>query len=73
MKHLWKMVEKGEKRGKNIKHTLAGNISNSFEIDDEDNYFTTEVLMPLSHYYENRAPVFRDADQKEDIKVVITL
>jgi hypothetical protein len=24
-------------------------------------------------YYENRAPVFRDADQKEDIKVVITL
>ena len=56
MKHLWKMVEKGEKRGKNIKHTLAGNISNSFEIDDEDNYFTNEVLMPLSHYYENRAP-----------------
>ena len=24
-------------------------------------------------YYENRAPVFRDANQKEDIKVVITL
>jgi len=56
MKHLWKMVEKGEKRGTSIKHSLAGNISTSFEIDDKDNYFTTEVLMPLCSYYENKAP-----------------
>ena len=56
MKHLWKMVEKGEKRGTSMKHTLIGNISNSFAIDDEDNYLTTEVLMPLCSHYENQAP-----------------
>ena len=56
MKHLWKMVEKGEKRGKDVKHTLAGNISKSFAIGDEDNYLTTEVLMPLCNYYDNKAP-----------------
>ena len=56
MKHLWKMVEKGEKRGINMKQTLAGNISNSFAIDDKDNYFTTEVLLPLCSYYENQVP-----------------
>ena len=56
MKHLWKMVEKGEKRGTDIKHTLAGNISTSFAIDDKDNYFTTEVLFPLCNLYDNRVP-----------------
>ena len=56
MKHLWKMVEKGEKRGKCVKNSLAGNISNSFAIDDTNHYFTTEVLLPLAQYYENKTP-----------------
>tara|TARA_R100001443_G_scaffold5929_1_gene14727 strand:+ start:198 stop:896 length:699 start_codon:yes stop_codon:yes gene_type:complete len=56
IKHLWKMVKKGEENYKSAKKYLVGNISNSFDIQDEDNYLTTEVLMPLCNYYENKAP-----------------
>ena len=54
MKHLWKMVEKGEKRGIDMKPTLEGNISTSFTIDDTNHYFTSEVLLPLAQLYQNR-------------------
>ena len=56
MKYLWKIVKKGEERGTDMKHTLAGNISTSFALDDENHYFTSEVLMPLTRHYENVFP-----------------
>ena len=56
MKHLWKMVEKGEKKGTDMKYTLAGNISTSFLLDDENHYFSSEVLVPLARHYENVFP-----------------
>ena len=49
MKHLWKMVEKGEKRGIDMKPTLEGNISTSFALNDEDNYFTQDASSVLSN------------------------
>ena len=56
MKHLWKIVKKGEERGTDMKHTLAGNISTSFALDDENHYFTNEVLIQLTRHYENVFP-----------------
>ena len=56
MKYLWKIVKKGEEGGRDMKHTLAGNISTSFELDDENHYFTSEVLMPLAQHYEKVFP-----------------
>jgi len=56
MKYLWKIVKKGEEKGKDMKHALAGNISTSFALDDENYHFTSEVLMPLARHYENVFP-----------------
>ena len=41
MKHLWKSIEEGEKKPQCMKNSLAGNISTSFALNDEDNYFVT--------------------------------
>ncbi len=51
IKYLWETVEKGEERGKCMKSTLAGNISTSFALNDENNYFYHEVLEPLINVY----------------------
>ena len=56
MKYLWKIVKKGEERGRDMKPSLAGNISTSFALEDENYYFTSEVLMPLTRHYENVFP-----------------
>ena len=56
MKYLWKIVKKGEEKGTNMKHALAGNISTSFALDDENYYFTSEVLIPLARHYDNVFP-----------------
>ena len=42
---LWKRIKESKKN--NFKHTLAGNISESFEIEDTNNYFLKEVLSKL--------------------------
>ena len=46
---LWKRIKESKK--KNMKHTLAGNISQSFEIEDTNNYFLKEVLSKLVAQY----------------------
>ncbi len=42
---LWKRIKESKKN--NFKHTLAGNISQSFEIEDTKDYFLKEVLSKL--------------------------
>ena len=44
---LWKMINKSTK--KNFKDNLAGNISQSYPIDDDGNYFFKKVLYPLTN------------------------
>ena len=44
---LWKMINKSAK--KNFKDNLAGNISQSYPIDDDGNYFFKKVLYPLTN------------------------
>ena len=56
MKYLWKTVKEGEERAEDVKHTLAGNISTSFALNDKDNYFSHEVLLPLARHYERIVP-----------------
>ena len=46
---LWQSIEKG---GKDVKHELAGNISKSFQLkDDEDDTFFNSVLFPHVEMY----------------------
>ena len=51
VEYLWKIVKKGEEKNVDMKHTLAGNISKSFKIEDEDHYFQNEICLPLAHEY----------------------
>ena len=47
---LWKRIE--ERKTDTFKHSLAGNISGSYEIEDKDDYFFKEVLSPhITSYY----------------------
>ncbi len=41
---LWMILKEGKKKGDSHKGHLAGNISNSFTIDDKQNYFFENVL-----------------------------
>ena len=41
---LWMILKESKKKGDNHKGHLAGNISNSFTIDDKQNYFFENVL-----------------------------
>ena len=45
--YLWKIIRKGEEANDNYKQRLAGNVSNSLGIIDEDDYFQKTVLFPL--------------------------
>ena len=46
VEYLWKIIRKGEEEKDGYKHRLAGNVSNSFGIIDEDDYFQNKVLLP---------------------------
>ena len=46
---LWKRIDKSKKES--AKKTLAGNISQSYSITDENNYFFEKVLYPLCMEY----------------------
>ena len=48
---LWERIDKQKKE--TYKGELAGNISRSFEIEDEGDYFFNEVLFPHAEMYRN--------------------
>ena len=51
VEYLWKIVKKGEEKNVDMKSTLAGNISQSFRLEDENYYFQNEICLPLAHKY----------------------
>ena len=52
--YLWKIVKKAKDKAVCAKYTLAGNISNSYRLIDENDYFFNELLKPLIKlYFEN--------------------
>ena len=46
MDFLWKMIDKSTKD--DMKSNLAGNISKSYSLEDDEDYFFKNVLLPLS-------------------------
>ena len=58
---LSKIVKKGEENYKSSKDSLVGNISNSFDIEDEDGWFYGNILSPtLDYYMKCNKKVFED-------------
>ena len=47
--HLWKCIDD---KGKNIKGTLVGNMSASYQFVDKDNWFWSNTIAPLCQSYE---------------------
>mgnify|MGYP001461409266 FL=1 len=43
--YLWKCIEEAKKENYSVKNTLAGHITNSFEMFDEDDWFFDNVLV----------------------------
>ena len=57
--YLWKMIEKSNLTNIEHKSSLIGNISKSFKLADENNYFYKEVCVPLTMK-------FRDLNEGRD-------
>jgi len=53
---LWKMINKSTKE--NMKSNLAGNISKSYSLEDDENYFFKNVLLPLTNHWVNNNGTF---------------
>ena len=49
--YLWRRID--ERKTDTFKHSLAGNISGSYEIEDKDDYFFNEVLKKQVDAYYN--------------------
>tara|TARA_B100000131_G_scaffold13012_1_gene13453 strand:+ start:805 stop:1482 length:678 start_codon:yes stop_codon:yes gene_type:complete len=47
--YLWKQIK--NHKNKNHKYRLVGNISESYALEDENNYFQNEVIRPLATAY----------------------
>ena len=47
---LWKRIDKSKKES--AKKTLAGNISQSYSITDENNFFFGKVLYLLQNFFD---------------------
>ena len=59
VEYLWKIIRKGEEANDNYKQRLAGNVSNSLGIIDEDDFFQNRVLIP-------QVKIFRDNNGGSD-------
>ena len=45
--HLWKMIRRAENEKEEYKHRLAGNLTASFGLDDDNDFFYKEACLPL--------------------------
>ena len=45
--HLWKMIRRAENEKEEYKHRLAGNLTASFGLDDDNDFFYREACLPL--------------------------
>ena len=50
--YLWKISNKAKNKGNSIKEKLVGNISSSYGVEDENNYFYNEILLPILGSYD---------------------
>ena len=54
--YVWECVEQSKEDGVGTKHTLAGNISDSFAMKDRDDYFWEQCLKPLAGHIIDNVP-----------------
>ena len=52
--YLWKIIEIGKIKTIDVKEKLAGNISQSYLLEDLDAYFYKNVCVPLVKYYREK-------------------
>ena len=58
--YLWKIIDIARKNNKNNKDQLAGNISQSLLLDDQNFFFFKSVCLPLIKYYRENNPIAGD-------------
>ena len=64
---LWKMIDKSTKDKDNMKQNLAGNISQSYSLDDDENYFFNNVLNPLANKWIEEGGEFSEVPCAENL------
>ena len=57
LKHLWKSVDEAKVKKNSVKTNLVGNISQSYDLIDENDYFFNELIEPLSKIYMESSPI----------------
>ena len=57
IKYLWKICDKAKVKKESAKNTLVGNISQSYNLIDENDYFLNELLEPLCKIYLETSPL----------------
>ena len=70
---LWMILKEGKEKGDTHKNKLAGNISNSFSIDDKQNYFFKNVLKHHIKGYADEYGMHPFVSQTNDEKVNFNL
>ena len=52
--YLWKIIEIAKSNNIDYKNKLAGNISSSFVLNDQDSFFYKKVCVPLVNFYREK-------------------
>ena len=60
IEYLWQIIAIAEDKNKTHKQFLAGNISQSLRLDDENSFFFRRVCAPLVKYYRENCPIKGD-------------
>jgi len=60
MEYLWKRIETAEKKDQDVRNELIGQISSSLELDDPDNSFNNNVLVPLADQFCKYWPTYQE-------------
>ena len=70
VEYLWKQIDKAALNQRDANGNLAGNISKSLYLDDDNDYFYNNVLLSVCHdYYEKyhmAIPCFRNSTSNKD-------
>ena len=53
IEYLWKIIDTSKLKSNEFKKNLAGNITQSYKLIDENDYFYKKVLIPLINNYRN--------------------
>ena len=53
---IWKRIEEAQEKYTSVKNTLVGNITESLQLEDKDDYFFNNVLKETAEQYVNTFP-----------------